>query len=533
MPIPPPPSPFERPQAPPRRAPLPTPTSPEAFRSLDRSIEPASDGEKKSRLPSESVGKLPTGWRVSSWLVSLALHVALTIVLALIFFPKPSQPTVEAIFSTEIGDQLEIFTEDEGNLNPNEAAEYALDVPQELKIEDAVVFEEKELPFIPDVDAPFFEQSRIDMTDALSGRVDPGTKNDLIAKYGGNQSTREAVAAGLAWLAKQQRRDGSWSLQGPYADGISANMPDNPVAATGLALLAFQGDGNSRTDGEHASAVRRGWAWLLKQQRDDGCFTPDGVSAESLFYTHAVCSIGICELLAMEKGANVALRKQARRAVDFLLENQHPELGGWKYFPGVGSDLSVTGWCLMALKTAQTAKIEIPESHFERVSKFLDSVQYDDGAGYVYEVDARGQISVEKMRPSMTATGLLCREYLGWERDAPALERGAKELTHEDNLVRFPKNEEEEKAFYSNVYGWYSTSMALKHLGPYDEYWRRWNAALSSELPKRQEEKPSKEAGSWTPKYDEYGFGGGRLYVTTLSILCLEVYYRYLAIYRD
>ena len=532
MPTPPPPPPFDRPQAPPRTLPLPTPTSPEAFRSLDRSTGTDSDAEK-SRLLSDAVGNVPTGWRVSSWLISVALHVGLAIILALIFFPAPRRPVVEAIFSTEIGDQLDFFTEDEGNLNPNEAEQYALDVPQELKIEDAVVFEKEELPFVPNVDAPFFEQSRVEMTDALSGRVDPGTKNDLIAKYGGNQRTQEAVAAGLAWLEKQQRRNGSWSLQGPYSDGVSSNMPDNPVAATGLALLAFQGDGNTRTEGEYAANVRSGWTWLLKQQRDDGCFTPDGVTAESLFYTHAVCTIGICELLAMEKGANVPLRRKARQAVDFLLENQHPKLGGWKYVPGVGSDLSVTGWCLMALKTAQAAKIEIPASHFERVSKFLDSVQYDDGAGYVYEVDKRGRISDVNKRPSMTATGLLCREYLGWERDNPALERGAQTLTLPEFLVRFPQSKEEEKAFYSNVYGWYSTSMALKHLGPYDKYWRRWNAALSAELPKRQEPKTSKEAGSWNPKYDEYNFGGGRLYVTTLSILCLEVYYRHLAIYRD
>ncbi|MBR4104917.1 MAG: hypothetical protein IKK39_12770, partial [Thermoguttaceae bacterium] len=235
MPTPPPPPPFDRPQAPPRRVPLPTPTSPDAFRSLDRSTGTDSDADK-TRLPSESVGNVPTGWRVSSWLVSVALHVGLAIILALIFFPAPRRPVVEAIFSTELGDQLDFFTEDEGNLNPNEAEEYALDVPQELKIEDAIVFEEKELPFVPNVDAPFFEQSRIEMTDALSGRVDPGTKNDLIAKYGGNRRTQDAVADGLAWLAKQQRRDGSWSLQGPYSDGVSPNMPDNPVAATGLAL---------------------------------------------------------------------------------------------------------------------------------------------------------------------------------------------------------------------------------------------------------------------------------------------------------
>ena len=73
--------------------------------------------------------------------------------------------------------------------------------------------------------------------------------------------------------------------------------------------------------------------------------------------------------------------------------------------------------------------------------------------------------------------------------------------------------------------------MALKGLGPYNQYWRIWNKVLSSELPKRQVPPNSQEAGSWNPESDEYAFGGGRLYVTCLSILSLEVYYRHLSIY--
>ena len=132
----------------------------------------------------------------------------------------------------------------------------------------------------------------------------------------------------------------------------------------------------------------------------------------------------------------------------------------------------------------------------------------------------------------MTATGLLCREYLGWAQNETALQRGASSLVSSENLVHFPTTEEEEKKYTHNVYGWYSTSMALKGLGPYNRNWRKWNGALSKELPMRQEPQNSSEAGSWDPRFDEYNFGGGRLYVTILSILCLEVYYRHLPIYQ-
>lgn len=470
--------------------------------------------------------------KVSSWIVSFFIHVTFLLILAFILLPSLSKPT-ELIgnFSTELGDQLEFLTEDEGNLNPNESENYSLVVPEELKVEDSIIFEQKNLPFLPNIDAPLFDQTRIEMSNMLAGRTDPGLKNDLLSKYGGSELTEASVAAGLEWLRKQQKKDGSWSLQGPYSGGISSL--DNVPAATALALLAFQGAGNTRYSGEHSHVVKRGWAWLLKHQNQDGSFAPSVRSNEALFYTQAICTIALCELITQEDRSNLKERKQAKTAVNFLLENQHKELGGWKYTPQESSDLSVTGWCVMALKTAEMAEIPIPITTYTCISEFLDSVSYDDGGGYVYQL-INGKVTANEKRPSMTATGLLCREYLGWEQDTPALLRGAATLVEDKNLILFPAPQKTQLAEenYTNVYGWYSTTMALKGLGPYNRYWRKWNAVLSRELPRHQEPRSSKEAGSWEPTYDEYAFGGGRLYVTCLSIFCLEVYYRYLPIYR-
>lgn len=488
--------------------------------------------EEQELILSDEAGVVTAKQRASSWGLSVFVHAVIILILTFVFFPlKPQPRELEAVFSTEIGDQLDFLTDDSGNLNPNDADNYAFTVPEELKVEDAVVFEKRELPFESDVAAPIFDQSRIEMSDMLSGRTDPGLKNDLLSKYGGNKTTEESVEAALRWLRRQQEKDGSWSLNGPYKDGI--HSLDNRPAATALALLAFQGAGNTRESGEHSIAVRRGWTWLLKQQNADGSFAPSIRSSEALFYTQAICTIALCEMITLEKSVSSSVRKQAKAAVDYLLENQHAKLGGWKYAPQESSDLSVTGWCVMALKTAEMANISIPESNYKRVSAYLDSISYDDGAGYVYQLVSNEVTEAEK-RPSMTATGLMCREYLGWSQTEPALLRGAATLASDENLIRFPESEEEieENGFFHNVYGWYSTSMALKGLGPYNKYWRRWNTALSRELPKQQEPQSSDEAGSWDPKYDEYSFGGGRLYVTCLCVLCLEVYYRHLSIYR-
>ncbi|MBQ4194800.1 MAG: terpene cyclase/mutase family protein, partial [Thermoguttaceae bacterium] len=335
--------------------------------------------EEQELILSDEAGVVTAKQRASSWGLSVFVHAVIILILTFVFFPlKPQPREVEAVFSTEIGDQLDFLTDDSGNLNPNDADNYAFTVPEELKVEDAVVFEKRELPFESDVAAPIFDQSRIEMSDMLSGRTDPGLKNDLLSKYGGNKTTEESVEAALRWLRRQQEKDGSWSLNGPYKDGI--HSLDNRPAATALALLAFQGAGNTRTSGEHSIAVRRGWTWLLKQQNPDGSFAPSNRSSEALFYTQAICTIALCEMITLEKSVSSSVRKQAKAAVDYLLENQHAKLGGWKYAPQESSDLSVTGWCVMALKTAEMANISVPESNYKRVSAYLDSISYDDGA---------------------------------------------------------------------------------------------------------------------------------------------------------
>lgn len=491
--------------------------------------------------------------KIMSALLSGVINIVFLIFLALIFFQaRAKQPmTVDAVFSDRLGDQLDVETLDEGNLDPNPAEQYELTMPEDVKIDEQIAPDRLEFDEKSDSLLTQTEASRIDITSLFDGRTDPGTKNDLLSKYGGNQMTVDAVNRGLAWLKKQQLPDGSWSLQEPYRDGA---ITDNHTAATGLALLAFQGDGNTRFSGKYHSQVRKAWKWLLKQQAENGSFfrETEGIST-GRFYTQAICTIGICELIGMEKkgGKGKDLLNAAQKAVDYLVERQNRRQGGWRYDVeewtdwvlvrdkerkqvvremSTESDLSVTGWCLMALMSARAAGLYVPDETFDRIGGFLDLVSLNDGDDYFYSTVERSE------RSSMTATGLLCREYLGWDRRNPHLIRGAEKLIQPENLVRYPSSSKKGNPAArqrTNVYGWYSASMMLKHLGAGSHYWRTWNRALSQEIPAHQEPDGNPEAGSWDPNADDYKFGGGRLYVTCLSIYCMEVYYRHLALYGN
>jgi hypothetical protein len=66
--------------------------------------------------------------------------------------------------------------------------------------------------------------------------------------------------------------------------------------------------------------------------------------------------------------------------------------------------------------------------------------------------------------------------------------------------------------------------------------WERWNVKIREGLISMQEKENTCAKGSWDPFQplpDTWSRTAGRLYLTSLSILTLEVYYRYLPMYRS
>ena len=92
-----------------------------------------------------------------------------------------------------------------------------------------------------------------------------------------------------------------------------------------------------------------------------------------------------------------------------------------------------------------------------------------------------------------------------------------------------PINWEEDQ----NVYYWYYAAQLTHHME--GEYWKRWNRVMRQILPEQQIKRAA-ESGSWDPQrptLDQWGSHGGRLYVTTMNLLSLEVKYRLLPLYED
>ena len=334
------------------------------------------------------------------------------------------------------------------------------------------------------------------------------------------------IAGGLAWLARQQEKGGNWKLHEGYPDAGEPVIRTD-AGATALALLAMLGDGNTTTEGQHAKSVAKGVAFLKSIQKANGDYHDhEELGRQTAFYAHSQATIAMCEAYALTGDAS--LKSSCERAVQFLLNSQHPKEGGWRYQPQSGEsmgDLSVTGWALMALHSARIAKLNVPFDNFERATLFLESVSEQNGARYKYQPND----PLEKISPAMTAEGLLCRQWLGWPKDHPSQQDALKYLLSEENKPSWAPGRR-------NVYGWYYTAQVLHNIGGPE--WQAWYQHTSELILKGQISGGGEIGGSWHPtkppgSNEEYAAKAGRLYLTALCLLVLETPIRHAAIYPE
>jgi hypothetical protein len=473
--------------------------------------------------PTDLVGRLVDA--TPPWLVSVIVHFSMMILLGLaaleagnavrdsstveIELSDSAPPPDDAIYAETLGEQLDDPTQLISSDGPQRLEDEIVALPTSVlpEVDDPLIGPPL-LDFGPEGVLPAGTEPTRAIGPEFSGR-EAGIKKALLKAYGGTALTEDAVNEGLRWLVRQQNRRGFWSLQGPYSNGSTV---ENNEAATAMALLAFQGAGytlNSTGNEAYNKVVSRGWRYLLRSQHEDGRFNSNLLPEQHQLYTHALCTIALCELYGMTRDKTYL--DPAQKAVDYCVKIQSPQ-GGWRYQPGIDSDMSVTGWFAMALQSARMAGIEVPSIAFDRIGQFLDSVAREDGSQYAYRPTDGATIP-------LTAEGLLTRQYLGWQRNDPRLRAGVDHLLQ--NLPQWDKQ---------NAYYWYYATQVCHHMEGPD--WQKWNAVTRQLLPQHQE-KRGKERGSWDPANDRWGNAGGRLYVTCLSLYVLEVYYRHLPIYRD
>ena len=345
-------------------------------------------------------------------------------------------------------------------------------------------------------------------------------RRETARSNGGTDASETAVEAALAWLAAHQTADGSWDAEATGAGlvGLDETGVDRQHAGktadaglTALSVLAFLGAGYTREEGRYAGTVGGAIDWLVAHQRADGFLGADAAHFEAM-YCHGIATYALAEAYGMQsdRGPNSRLRAPLEKALGYIVAQQGRD-GGWRYVRGQDGDMSMFGWQLMALKSAEVAGIPMNPGARAGLIKFLTDRSLGKANGLA------GYRAAMPATAPMTAEALFCKQMLGLERDHPSSREAVDYL-----LGHTPRRSE------LNFYYWYYGTLAMFQYG--GEPWERWNAACRETLLAEQTRNGT-DAGSWAPR-DVWGPYGGRVYSTAVAALSLEVYYRFLPLYR-
>ena len=463
-----------------------------------------------------------------SMLASFLLNVSLILILALVVL-KSTQTTTVSLEASEIDsprleenavnledlefEDSDVF-ESEMTAAPSESLTEDIEplaIETDILTENATMFAAESTNF--DAQA-ITELTTTDMSNEMNGRGEQ-TRAQLLQKYGGSAASESAVESALQWIADHQLADGSWNLDhsfGPTVNNHPRTSPnpgasrDATFGATALALLPFLGNGHTHKTGKYKQVVFDGLKFLMKRPNR----VRNGLSywdEDGEMYSHGLVSIVFAESFAMTQDEK--LRDFVEGTINFISDAQDPVGGGWRYTFRQKGDTSAVGWQIMALKSAKLCGIDVNPRTIKLATKFLDSVSIDYGAYYGYEFKPEKTNAGEYHAGyrARTAVGLLCRMYMGWDRDRQGIETGVNWFAERGPDVKIDDT--------VNMYYNYYATQVMKHYE--GEKWRKWNEEMRDFLVETQEkEGPAK--GSWFFNPDGYAVGTLSTTATSRSI---------------
>lgn len=326
--------------------------------------------------------------------------------------------------------------------------------------------------------------------------------------------TDEAVRQGLAWLQSRQLTP---DQAAPIHPGLSGSFRDEFVpgntGVTALAVMAFLAQGNLPGQGPYGETLNQGIDYLLSQQLDNGLI----ISREArgrrseMMYSHSIATLLLCEVSGMlDERRQRKVDEVLPRALLVLLQAQKvpkpaAHAGGWRYAPGArDSDLSLTGWAIMALRAARQNGAAIPDEQIADAIEYILKCRRDDGAFSYMPGMGVGT-------PSMTGLAILCLELCG-EHGHEAIEPAAAFLRQHQPA---PQDHHRHFAFYY-------CAQAMFQLG--GEHWNHFAPIMYETLLEEQN-----ADGSWG---DSQVGSYSNTYKTSLAILTLTVAARQLPIYQ-
>lgn len=346
--------------------------------------------------------------------------------------------------------------------------------------------------------------------------------NEAYARLYVADATDRAVRLAIDFLIDNQDNEGA------IADR------NNPVTMTSLAIMAMASIGTQPSDhSKFGRSMRRAIDYVLKpvHQTKEGYF---GRYDSSRMYGHGITTLMLTEMLGMgaNRDQNKRILEALAPAIDLILGAQKipkskRHRGGWRYEPtSRDSDLSVSVWQVMALRSAKNDSLNVPKQAIDFAVEFLQEsfaepeiltpTEDENGKGENNLLRRSGFTYMPGSRQStftMTSAGLLAIQVCGWY-DSPMVVSAA------EWLLKYPP-ERNERFFF---YGIYYYAQGMHQAG--GEY-----AKTAEEVTSKMLLESQKTNGSWVAENGEER-NVGAVYATSLAVLSLSVRYHYLPIYQ-
>lgn len=241
------------------------------------------------------------------------------------------------------------------------------------------------------------------------------------------------VDRALAWLATKQEADGCFNTE---------NKVHAQPGLTGLAVMAYLSRGHAPGHGPYGSALDRAIDFIVSCQKRDGflCWQFDH-NDHADTYNHAIALLMLGEVYGLTTGERSARVRQAIErgiaATDRLWTpvKRPQDQGGYRYLNRMDeSDLSVTGWYALALRSVKNAGFDIPRDVMDRVANYVLRCYSRGSGGFSYQAGGVRQ------GLAMTGAGVLCLALAG-HASHEAVRASAQTIVAEEfegNIARWP-----------------------------------------------------------------------------------------------
>ncbi len=332
-----------------------------------------------------------------------------------------------------------------------------------------------------------------------------------------------AVDRALVYLAQNQGSDGSFPT----------HISGQP-AVTSLCVMAFLSRGHMPNEGPYGELLVRAIDYVLNTQDYDGTIMLQRVSQVSSAhfegnYNHSISGLMLGEVYGMTRSnQHERIRRAIEKALELTREQQQrpkrrrEEFGGWRYMNrwsrGVtDSDMSVTAWELMFLRSARNAEFDVPQQWIDEAMRYVHNSYDPVTKGFLY-----GLAGEDRYISRGTAGAGVVSLALAGEHNTPmARETGEFILRHGFERYNRGGTHGEDRYHYSAFY----CSQAMFQLG--GDYWFRFFPDLLDVLTENQ-----RSDGSWEAESNGNDRKYGQLYSTALTVLTLTPPYQLLPIYQ-